>query len=211
MSIREAGDWLLLVLFFMKLIGITGGIGSGKSVVCKILETLGYPVYYSDERARFLQHNDPEIISETKALLGDEAYIAGKLNRTYISARIFHQHELRQQLNAIVHPRVKSDFEKWKAAQNSSCIFQESALIFEISRQHIYDLVVLVTAPEELRVQRVIGRDKLHETEVRKRIHAQLHDEEKLKFNPYHIENDEQSSLLKQVLDLLESQGCEKI
>lgn len=194
--------------FFMKLIGITGGIGTGKSTVCKVLEAMGYPVYYSDLRAKYLQQNDPEIIRETVLLLGEEAYIGKELNRPYIAQKIFQDSSLREKLNAIVHPRVKADFETWRKEQTSTCIFQESALIFEINRQHIYDRVVLVTAPEELRIQRVVKRDQSNPNEVKARIQAQMSDEEKRKFNPFEIVNDNEQSVLDQLLGFLKTNQC---
>ena len=192
----------------MKLIGVTGGIGTGKSTVCKIVEAMGFPVYYSDLRAKFLQENNLEIIRETKALLGSNAYIDGKLNRPFIAAQVFKNEALRAQLNAIVHPRVKADFEFWLSQQASPCVFQESALIYEIKRQDMYDRVILVTAPEELRIQRVVSRDKTSESEVKARIQAQMSDEEKRKFNPFEIINDESQSVIKQLLTFLADQGC---
>lgn len=188
---------------WMKVVGITGGIGSGKSTVCEVFEVLGFPVYHSDERAKFLQDHDPDIIREVKNLLGEMAYTSEGLNRTYVAGRIFQDKAIRQALNAIVHPRVRDDFETWKQLQSSSCIFQESALIYEIGRQNYYDQVVLVTAPLDIRVDRVVARDHSDRQAVEARIKAQLSDEEKRQYKPYEIVNDGQRAILPQVQQFL--------
>lgn len=197
-TLRNQG-YSMQFFIWMKVVGITGGIGSGKSTVCEVFEVLGFPVYHSDERAKFLQDHDPEIIQEVKNLLGEAAYTADGLNRTYVAGRIFQDADMRQALNAIVHPRVRDDFESWKQQQNSACIFQESALIYEIGRQNYYDRVVLVTAPLNVRVDRVVARDHSDKKAVEARINAQLSDEEKKQFKPYEIVNDDKQAVLPQV------------
>ncbi len=192
----------------MKLIGVTGGIGTGKTTVCKIVEAMGFPVYYADLRAKILQENDSEIVRETIQLLGNDAYLNGQLNRSFIASKIFNDPALRNKLNSIVHPRVRADFESWLHEQKAPCVFQESALIYEINRQDLYDKVILVTAPEEIRVNRVVNRDSSTYNEVQARIKAQMSDDEKRQYEPVEIINDGSQSLIKQLLNFLTEYGC---
>lgn len=174
----------------MRVVGLTGGIGSGKSTVAAMFADLGVPVYDSDKEAKVLMESSPEVREKIKALLGPEAYTDGRLNRAFIAQRIFNDEEVLAQLNAIVHPAVRQDFLKWKEGQKAPYVIQETALIFEMGSQDFYDVILLVTAPENLRIQRVLSRDKrASETDVRARIENQLDDDQKKPASHFIIEN----------------------
>lgn len=189
----------------MKLIGITGGIGSGKSTVCKVLQVLGFPVFYSDLIAKDLMHNDSALKSKIIQLFGEEAYIDGLINRDFIASLIFSNPEYKNKLNQLVHPAVYNAFEKFVTDyKESSLLFNESALLIETGSYKRFYKNILVIADEEVRIKRVIHRDKTHEDQVRSRIQNQLSDEEKIKCVDFVIENNNDSKVLDQVLTILE-------
>jgi dephospho-CoA kinase len=189
----------------MKQIGLTGGIGCGKSYVAKLFRELGIPVYEADSAARRLQENDPQLIAAMKNLFGAEAYLEnGKLNSKTIGAQVFADAEKMKQLNALVHPAVKTDFKNWINAQhNVPFILKEAAILFESGTNEGLDAVIVVTAPENLRIRRVMARDKISEADVQKRMAAQWPEAEKIKRATFVIHNDEQQLLLPQVLAAL--------
>ncbi|MDR0801676.1 dephospho-CoA kinase [Fluviicola sp.] len=186
-----------------KTVGITGGIGSGKSVVAKILQVMGYPVYFSDQRAKDLMHEDFSTMEGLKKLFGDEAYISSSLNRGYIAAQIFHDESKRIAMNNLVHPAVRKDFKDWAKMQQSVLVFQESALLFETGNYRSFDAVVLVGASEEVRIQRVKERDGLTDEQVLSRFSAQMPEIEKRKLTNLVIENDGTAFLVPQILRLI--------
>lgn len=186
----------------MKQIGLTGGIGCGKSYVAKLFRELGIPVYEADAAARGLQENDPHLVEAMKNLFGSEAYLEnGKLNSKAIGAQVFADAGKMKQLNALVHPAVKTDFRNWVNAQhNVPFILKEAAILFESGTNEGLDAVIVVTAPEDLRIRRVMERDKITEADVKKRMAAQWPEAEKIKRATFVIHNDEQQLLLPQVL-----------
>lgn len=186
-----------------KTVGITGGIGSGKSVVAKILEIMGYPVYSSDQRAKDLMHEDHSIVDGLKKLFGEEAYIGGVLNRPYLAAQIFQDESKRAAMNSVVHPAVRKDFKDWVEAQQSPLVFQESALLFETGNYRSFDAVFLVGASEEIRIQRVKERDSLTDEQVFSRFNAQMPESEKRKLTDLVIENNGTAFLVPQILRLI--------
>ena len=186
-----------------KTIGITGGIGSGKSIVSRILQLMGYPVYSSDQRAKELMHEDQSLIAGLKELFGEEAYLNSNLNSPFIAAQIFRDDSKRTDMNNLVHPAVRADFQNWKNQQNTPLVFQESALLFETGSYKLFDGVILVSAPEEVRMQRIKERDQLTDEQVQARFDAQLSEEEKMKLTNYIIYNDGNQLLVPQILDLL--------
>ena len=186
-----------------KTIGITGGIGSGKSIVSRILQLMVYPVYSSDQRAKELMHEDQSLIAGLKELFGEEAYLNSNLNRPFIAAQIFRDDSKRTDMNNLVHPAVRADFQNWKNQQNTPLVFQESALLFETGSYKLFDGVILVSAPEEVRMQRIKERDQLTDEQVQARFDAQLSEEEKMKLTNYIIYNDGNQLLVPQILDLL--------
>jgi len=187
----------------MKKIGLTGGIGSGKTSIAQILEAMAYPVYYSDLRAKFLSDEHPAIRQGLIALLGEEAYIDGTLNRVFVSECIFSNPDLRLKVNEIIHPIVRKDFDDWAAQQTSSLIFNEAAILFETGAYHQFDAVVLVCAPVSVRIQRVMLRDHCSKTSVEERIQSQWTDEQKRSLTEYCVENDGRQPVLMQLEKIL--------
>lgn len=161
----------------MKLIAITGGIGTGKSIVSRLLSVMGYPVYDCDSEAKRLMVSLPTLIDGIKELVGDEAYFPdGTLNRAFMSSRIFTDSQLVQQINALVHPAVLSDIERWAVATGSDLCFVETALLNESNMTSIIDGVWVVTAPLELRISRVAARSNLTREQTLARIANQATD-----------------------------------
>lgn len=186
-------------------IGITGGIGSGKSLVCKIFNMLGVPTYDADSRAKILMTTDGILISQIKKEFGSLSYDAdGTLNRKYLGETVFKNEEKLNRLNALVHPRVGEDYISWVRQQaNVKYVLKEAALLFESGSNKSLDKIIVVTAPETLRVQRVLKRDPHRTIEQTKGIiRAQMADEEKTKKADYVILNDEATLLIPQVLNL---------
>ncbi|GAB4233682.1 MAG: dephospho-CoA kinase [Ekhidna sp.] len=188
------------------LIGITGGIGSGKSTVCKILETLGHQVYYADNRAKWLMANDEHLKKKIQSQFGEEVYKGGSLNREYLAETVFHDKNKLEVLNGLVHPEVGADLRNWVASNNTEkLLFDEAALLFEAGSYKKMDKNILVTAPEQLRIQRVLERDK-HRTEkdVRAIIAKQMTDEEKSTLADFIIVNDGSQSIIAQTMQIRE-------
>ncbi|MCE1155259.1 MAG: dephospho-CoA kinase [Bacteroidales bacterium] len=163
-----------------KVIGITGGIGSGKSTLSDLLRGQGYPVYDTDMEARRLQNTDEALVHSTKELLGEEVYREGLLDRSKVAAMVFTDSVLLRQLTALVHPVVKHDFKEWLDKQTARSVFIESAVLFEGGFDALTDTVIVVTAPEELRIRRVMDRDGISRAQVMARIKNQLPEAEKL-------------------------------
>jgi dephospho-CoA kinase len=187
-------------------IGITGSIGSGKSIVCKIFEQLGVPIYNADERAKILMISNAEIIAKVKLLFGNESYTeTDELNRKHLSDIAFNNKDLLTQLNQIVHPIVFKDFDNWlleKEQLNIKYILKEAALMFETDSYKKLDKFIVVTAPMELRISRTMQRDSILKEQVLSRMNNQLSQEEKLAKADYEIINNEQTSLIEQVFSL---------
>ncbi|WP_114777579.1 dephospho-CoA kinase [Botryobacter ruber] len=193
-------------------VGITGGIGVGKTVVCRMFELLGAPVYDADTRAKWVMHHDPVLKQELTAAFGPEAYDAtGVLNRPFISGIVFNNPERLAQLNGLVHPRVRLDFEKWAAAHAAApYLIKEAALMYESESWRQMDEMIAVYAPLEVRLKRLQQRDP-HRTEadIKAIISKQLTEEEKMARANHIIYNDEQHLLIPQVL-ALHQQFCSR-
>ena len=183
-------------------VGITGGIGSGKTTICKIFETLGIPVYYADNRAKWLMVNDPHLIAGVKKMFGEQAYFPdGALNRKYLANTVFSNPEQLNQLNQLVHPAVANDSRNWHNSQiEVPYTLKEAALLFESKNHLVLDKVITVFCPENIRLKRVMERDNVSEAEVRSRMNRQMPEEEKLKLADYIIYNDGEKALVPQVL-----------
>ncbi|AIZ43214.1 dephospho-CoA kinase [Cellulophaga baltica 18] len=173
----------------MMIVGLTGGIGSGKTTVAKMFHALGVPVYNSDIEAKKLMVTSEVLKVKIKELLGTESYIDHKLNRTYIADKIFTDPDLLAQLNAIVHPAVRQHFMSWVAQQKAAYIIQETAIIFENDTQNKFDKIILVTAPEKIRIERVTSRDAISTDKVKERIENQWPDQKKAALSDYVINN----------------------
>ena len=170
-------------------VGVTGGIGSGKSVVCRMLQECGAEVYNSDLRAKELMASDETLRRELSERFGEQTYVDGQLNRAYLAERVFGNKEELAALNSIVHPRVLSDFEQWAEKQQSEYVVIESAILFESGIDKIVDTVVAVMAPEDLRIERTVKRDALSREQVEERIHNQLSDDERCARSKYAVVN----------------------
>jgi dephospho-CoA kinase len=155
--------------------GITGGIGSGKTTLSKLLREYGYAVYDTDASAREIQNSDSEVIQSIQQLFGKEIYFDGKLNRPLVASIVFNQPDKLKQLTNIVHPAVKRDFLKWKSDfKSEEIIFMESAVLFEGEFDKLVDKIILVTAPEDIRIQRIKERDGLEKDQIIARIKNQI-------------------------------------
>ena len=183
-------------------IGITGGIGSGKSTVCRVFEVLGIPCYDSDTEAKRLMNTDPELIKHIRALLGPGAYTDNGLNRTYVASRVFGDTALLQQLDGIVHPAVERDFMHWAETRQAPYVIEESAILFESGAYRRMDRTIAVIAPEETRIRRVCLRDQKDEAAVRARIAHQMDDDERSRRADYVLCTDEHTLLIPQILNL---------
>ena len=184
-------------------VGITGGIGSGKSTVCKIFEILDIPIYYADNRAKKLMVENEALIKDVKELLGDQSYHEDKsLNRKFVASKVFKDPMLLKKLNELVHPRVWEDAEQWYNVQavDTPYILNEAALLFETGSFKKFDKIILVTAPEKVRIARVMKRDGATQNEVENRINKQLKDHIKIPLSDFLIINDNNLSLVEQVL-----------
>ncbi|WP_228235781.1 dephospho-CoA kinase [Allomuricauda sp. M10] len=173
----------------MMIVGLTGGIGSGKSTVAKMFEKLGVPVYDSDHEAKLLMVTSLTIKDGVTRLFGEDAYTEGEINRKYIASKVFKDKELLKQLNAIVHPVVREHFLQWTAQQSAPYVIQETALIFENNAQDKYDFTILVTAPEEARIKRVMTRDSMDKEAILDRMKNQMQDADKIPLAHFCIEN----------------------
>ncbi|WKB81424.1 dephospho-CoA kinase [Cellulophaga lytica] len=175
----------------MKIVGLTGGIGSGKSTAAKMFANLGVPVYNSDTEAKKLMHTSANVKEQIIKLLGAEAYQNGVLNREYIAQKVFSNANLLEQLNAIVHPAVRAHFLEWAKKQNAPYVIQESAIIFENNNQNFYDYIILVTAPLEVRIDRIIKRDNTTREKILSRMDNQWTDEKKEKMSDFKLINED--------------------
>ena len=185
-------------------IGLTGGIGSGKSTVARIFEVLGIPVYYADDRAKQLMTEDPDLVAAVSGLFGKEAYHEdGTLNRAHIASLAFTDPALLKKLEALVHPAVARDGERWyEASQDAPYAIKEAALLFESGSYKALDKIIVVTAPQDLRIERVIRRDGTTREAVESRIARQMPEEEKIALADFVIVNDGSQSLIRQVWDI---------
>lgn len=185
-------------------VGITGGIGSGKTYVCQLIRHLGYPVFHADEEARAITESNNLVVEAIKKHFGKNIYIHGKLNRQEVARIVFSDPQQLAKLNAIVHPAVAEYFESWCSKHsNSPLVFKEAAILFETGLYKELDKNILVTAPLDIRIQRVMERDKVTPDEVVARIANQMNDEEKVRLADFTILNDNQNLVLPQVLKIL--------
>lgn len=185
-------------------IGVTGGIGSGKSVVSHLLDAMGVPMYISDIETKKLMQSDEEIRRSLIALLGEEVYVGERLNKTMLAAYLFASDQHAREINAIVHPRVKADFRRWVQEHDHYPIVGiESAILIEAGFAAEVDKVVMVYAPREVRVARAIERDCSSREQIEQRIRSQMDDEVKREYADFVIVNDGEEALIPQVQELL--------
>ena len=185
-------------------VGLTGGIGSGKSTVAKIFESLGIPVYYADDAAKQIMNTDEELKGALIKNFGDKVYKEGLLDRAWLGSIVFADKEKLALLNSLTHPITIRDADRWMEKQQSPYTIKEAALLFESRANEHLDHIIGVYAPQELRIRRVMARDKVTEAEVLKRINRQMNEEEKMKRCDSVIVNDEKQPVIQQVLALHE-------
>lgn len=187
-------------------IGITGGIGSGKSIVSRLFEIMGVPVYVSDVETKQLTATDTRIRRELIDLLGEEVYIDGELNKALLASYLFSAPEHARLVNGIIHPRVKDDFRQWVENHDSfPMVGIESAILIEAGFAGEVDVVVMVYAPEDIRLLRAMRRDASPRELIERRMHSQMSDEEKRRIADYVIINDDSMALIPQVINLITS------
>jgi dephospho-CoA kinase len=185
-------------------IGITGGIGSGKSTVAKVFEVLGIPVYYADDAAKKLMNEDEELKEKIQLQFGNEVYKDGQLDRKHLAEIVFTSPQKLALLNALVHPATLKDAERWMQKQLSPYAIKEAALIFESGAQDHLDYVIGVTTPAPLRIKRTMQRDGITREEVIARMDKQMDETIKMKLCDFVIKNNDQEMLLPQILELHE-------
>lgn len=186
-------------------VGITGGIGSGKTTVCKVFEVLGIPVFYADTVAKEIMVRDELLIEGIKTTFGKESYFEdGKLNNKHIASIVFNNEAELAKLNALVHPAVFRAFDLWEAQISAEVPYtlKEAALLFESESYKMVDTTILVTAPLQIKLDRVVARDGITAEQVKARIDKQFSDAEKIKMANHFIVNDEEHSIIEQVLAL---------
>ncbi|MHA7131321.1 dephospho-CoA kinase [Algoriphagus namhaensis] len=183
-------------------IGITGGIGSGKSTVAKVFQLLGIPVYTADERAKWLMANDPSLREKIKGEFGENSYdTAGNLNRSFLAEKVFSDPEKVKKINSLVHPAVADDFDQWVTQQRADYVLKEAALIFETGGEQKLDRVINVSAPLKIRVDRILARDSHRSLEqINKIIDQQLPDETKNEKADFVIKNSPNHLIIPQIL-----------
>jgi len=186
-------------------VGITGGIGSGKTTVCKVFDVLGVPIFYADTEAKNMMVEDDLLIEAIKLTFGEESYFEdGKLNNKHIASIVFNNEAELAKLNALVHPAVFRAFDKWEANVNANAPYtlKEAALLFESGSYKMCDTTILVTAPTDVKINRVMQRDNSTAEQVKARMNKQMSDDEKAKMANHFIMNDETHSIIEQVLAL---------
>src|SRR5690625_1764244 len=186
----------------MKTIGLTGGIGSGKTTVARMFEEYGIPVYIADDEAKSLMHTSHVIRHELQDLLGEEVYKDGELNRAYMADKIFNDKTLLEKVNQIVHPRVEEHFQEWKKEHQAPYCIKEAAILFENDGYKRCDKTILVVANEEERIKSVMIRDKVNREKVIERMENQWSDEKKIPLADYILKNEDLIEVKREVKKL---------
>ena len=183
-------------------IGLTGGIGSGKTTVAQVFEKLGTPVFYADIEAKKCIQEDAGLIKQLKAIFGNDIYVDRKLQKDRLASIIFNDNSALQTVNRLVHPAVQRVFEEWCAAQNTTYVLKEAAILFESGSDKELDQIICVSAPNDLRKQRVMQRDGITEFQVLDRMSKQWEQSRKIELAHFHILNNEKQLLIPQVLEV---------
>jgi len=183
-------------------VGLTGGIGSGKTTVAKVFETLGIPVYYADDRTKYLMNTDETLKASIIQHFGNDTYKNGELDRKYLAAIVFNNKEKLELLNSLTHPITIRDADEWMKQQTTLYTIKEAALLFESGAAQQLDYIIGVYAPQHIRVKRVVQRDNLPVEDVMKRISRQIDEEMKMKLCDFIITNNDQQLVIPQVLEL---------
>ena len=186
----------------MMVVGLTGGIGSGKTTIAKWFQSQNIPVYIADKEAKALMNRSKVIKRKLTSLFGEDAYKEGKLNREYLASKIFNDRTLLSKMNAIVHPKIGSHFNRWLKKQDSPYVIKEAAIIFENNLEYQYDYIITVVADKDLRIERVMKRDNASKEKVESIISNQLSDEEKIKKSHFVINNNKLAEAKEQALSI---------
>jgi dephospho-CoA kinase len=186
-------------------IGITGGIGAGKTFVSKRLEAMGFPIFDSDKVAKQLMNNNPEIRIKLTEWIGEECYNENGLNRAFVAQKMFNNAELKQQIEQLVHPKVAQAFDKWAEEQESNLVFIESAILYESGFDQYVDKVLMVDADTETRIKRTMQRDICSREQAEQRVNAQMDQAEKRKRADFVLENNPYSDVNAQLFKLVKS------
>jgi len=195
-------------------LGVTGGIGSGKTTVCRIFRVLGVPVFVADVAARQLMNTDDTIRQEINAITGEDLYSTGELDRKELARLIFNKQELLRRVNAVVHPAILRIFDEWAEKSKAPYVIMEAAILFEARADIMVDRVAAISAPVEERIARVMGRNDLSREEVMERINNQLEDDEREEQSYYVINNADNEMIIPEILkihdDMLRLAGKER-
>ena len=181
-------------------IGVTGGIGSGKTTVCRVFTSLGIQVFAADAEARKIMDSDPEVIEKVNSIAGKNIYNEGILNRSELANLIFNDRELLEKINQVVHPVVRENFKLWHELQNSDYVILEAAILFESGSYKTVDKIITVIAPLEERIERVMRRNSLTREQIMERIHNQTDDQFKVARSDYVIDNSDNSLIMPEIL-----------
>jgi dephospho-CoA kinase len=187
----------------MKIIGLTGGIGSGKTVVSELLSVYGIPVYDSDFRSKALCDTDEKLKQGLRNLFGPEVYVEDRLNRPYMAGLVFGRPDMLEATNKLIHPAVEQDFRRWVSLQENEIVVQETAILFEAGLEDRYDWIVCVTAPESLRLQRACQRNGMSTDDVLARMKNQISETDRISRSDFLLVNDGIEPLIPQVESLL--------
>ena len=188
----------------MMLVGLTGGIGSGKTTVAKMFMELGVPVFIADEEAKRLMRSSKVIKRKLIQLFGDMAYIDGELNKPFIASQIFNDKEMLHKMNGIIHPKVGKRFKKWVLKQDAPYVLSEVAILFENDSYKNYDCIITVVAQEDVRIKRILKRDATSKKKIKAIMNNQWDDENKIKYSDYVINNDTLEDTQRQVAKIHE-------
>jgi dephospho-CoA kinase len=183
-------------------LGITGGIGSGKTSVCRVFEVLGIPVFSADSQAREIMEKDTGIIAGINSLIGKDVYKNGILDRTELASIIFNNTTILKKVNSLVHPAVFDSFNKWATIQSTPYVIMEAAILFESGASAFVDKIATVVAPVEQRVKRVVLRNKLSQEQVMERMRNQIGDEERISLSDFVINNSENDMIIPSILKI---------
>lgn len=185
-------------------VGITGGIGSGKSTISRILEWMGYPIYYADIRGKWLMHNHTQVMSSIKKLFGNNIYLAGGLlDRPKVASIVFNNTNMLAKLNNIVHPAVAQDFADWCSKMQAPILFKEAAIMFESGANKELHKVICISAPETMRIKRVINRDQTSERIIKERMQHQMAEQERINLSDFVIYNDGKQFVTPQLISII--------
>ena len=183
-------------------IGLTGGIGSGKTTVAQVFEKLGVPVFYADLETKKCMQSDVVLIKQLKATFGNNIYVDRMLQKDRLASIIFNDDSALQTINRLVHPAMQRVFDDWCSSQNASYVLKEAAILFESGSDKVLDKIVCVSAPDDLRKQRVMKRDGIKESQVSKRMSKQWEQSRKIELAHFHILNDEKQLIIPQILEI---------